>query len=363
MSNLPTLYHKGRGGSIYSWRVWTEGDTILTEYGTVSGLKQIASKIAVGKNVGRSNETTAPEQARLEAAAMHKFKLDRKYSLSPDEAQEELFLPMLAHDWAKKPKYVKFPCDVDAKYDGCRAFAVRREGSIQLISRQGKLYNCPQLSQALSFIPNRCMLDGEIFLPGVGFQTITSWLKKNRPESSKLQFVAYDVPIYDDTTDFIWSSRKDQLDEILAKVPARFKETVIRAVSNPASSIDEVKELHGQYREAGYEGAILRMPNGVYEWGYRSPNLLKYKEFDEDEFPIVGADRGVGKFADCVIWTLRTPSGKLFRAVPKGTLEQKQGWLRDATEYVGKMGTVTYQGLTDDGIPRFPVCQGFKEDR
>lgn len=27
------LYHEGRKGKLYSWRVWTEGAKIVTEYG------------------------------------------------------------------------------------------------------------------------------------------------------------------------------------------------------------------------------------------------------------------------------------------------------------------------------------------
>ena len=177
------------------------------------------------------------------------------------------------------------------------------------------------------------------------------------------RFIAYDIPIYDDAADYLWSYRKEQLDEIIARVPKAHKNTVVRAVSNPAYSMDGVKELHGQYREAGYEGAILRMHEGVYEWGYRSPHLLKFKEFDDAEFRIVGFDDGVGKFAGCVIWICQTESGKEFRAVPKGTLEEKSEWYRNAKDYVGRMVTVKYQGLTDDGVPRFPVSCGFKEDR
>lgn len=66
----PTLYHRGKAGGLYSWRVWTEGADILTEYGLVDGEKQIARKTATPKNVGRANATTAEEQAALEAKSM-----------------------------------------------------------------------------------------------------------------------------------------------------------------------------------------------------------------------------------------------------------------------------------------------------
>src|SRR5690554_549977 len=92
-TELPTLYHKGKAGSLYLWRVWTEGADIVTEYGLVDGEKQIARKTATPKNVGRSNATTADEQAVAEAKAMWQNRRDRKYAESIKEAQEELIRP------------------------------------------------------------------------------------------------------------------------------------------------------------------------------------------------------------------------------------------------------------------------------
>lgn len=80
---LPPLYHQAKSGKIHVWRVWTEGDTIVTEHGQVDGEKLTARKRATPKNVGRSNETTAEEQARLEAKSMWQKKRDHKYHLTP----------------------------------------------------------------------------------------------------------------------------------------------------------------------------------------------------------------------------------------------------------------------------------------
>ena len=62
-----TLFSRDRTGELRSWKVWTEGDTIVSEYGRVEGALQKARKLAVPKNVDRSNETTAEEQALIEA--------------------------------------------------------------------------------------------------------------------------------------------------------------------------------------------------------------------------------------------------------------------------------------------------------
>lgn len=85
---LPTHYHKGKAGSLYLWRVWTEDADIVTEHGLIDGQKQVARKTATPKNVRRSNATTAEEQAVVEAQAMWQNRRDRKYAASIEEAQE-----------------------------------------------------------------------------------------------------------------------------------------------------------------------------------------------------------------------------------------------------------------------------------
>ena len=42
--------------------------------------------------------------------------------------------------------------------------------------------------------------------------------------------------------------------------------------------------------------------------------------------------------------------------------DKKEAW-DNRSKYIGKKLTVKYQELTDDGIPRFPVALGIKEDR
>ncbi len=103
MQTLPILYHKGKSGAIYSWRIWTEGDIIHTEYGQVDGLKSLAAKRAKAKNVGRANETTPERQAELEALSMWQNKRDRKYSETPDGTRDAVPLPMLANSKKWEP--------------------------------------------------------------------------------------------------------------------------------------------------------------------------------------------------------------------------------------------------------------------
>ena len=107
------------------------------------------------------------------------------------------------------------------------------------------------------------------------------------------------------------------------------------------------------------------MPDGEYELAQRSRGLLKYKDFQDAEFEIIGASEGSGKFKGCVIWKCATESSGEFDVVPKGTLEQKKEWFEKKKDFIGKMLTVKFQSFSNKGIPEFPVGLGtrLEEDK
>ncbi len=355
----PILFHRGRSGHIYQWKVWTENDIIHTEYGLIDGEKQTSSKKATPKNVGRANATTAVEQADLEAQSLYNFKLERKYSTTKEDASQELFLPMLAHDYTKRGKKLRFPIDCQYKIDGLRCLAYWDDGVVRLMSRSGKDYCAKHIAKALEkILPKGTILDGEIYQHGVGFQTISKLIKKERPESKNLEYHVYDVPVWENTADFVWKKRCEQLYELGQK----FKAGPIKLVqTETVSNFEEVQSFQGRALAAGFEGTIIRAHDGVYEFGYRSPNLLKFKEFDDAEFEVVSYEEGVGKYEGCVTWICKLSSGQQFKAVPKGTLEEKKDWFDNAKRYLGQFLKVKYQGVSDDGVPRFPVGIGFRD--
>lgn len=363
----PTLYHKGSSGKMYQWQVWTEGADIVTEHGQVDGKLQIARKTATPKNVGKANETTPEAQAQLEAEAMYKHKLERKYCLSIRECEGPLFLPMLAHSFEKKKKKVEYPVWVQPKLDGVRCIARWKPTGapeIELLTRAGKQWDIPHLKQEIAAIlPLGMVLDGEIYIHGKTFQDISKLVKKQRPESADLEYHIYDVPVYEDNMDLPFIKRLS----VLGAVTQQIKDIVpsqtshLRVVpTRIAKSEEEVYEVQSECLEYGFEGAIVRLPNGVYKFGYRSSDLLKVKTFHDDEYEVVGYHAGVGKFETCVIWECVTADGQPFNCVPQGSFEQRQEWLDTADEYVGKLLKVKYFELTDDGIPRFPVGIGFR---
>lgn len=361
----PTLYHKGSSGSIYQWQIWVEGADIRTEYGQVDGKLQLARKTAETKNAGKANETTPGAQAQLEAEAMYKHKLERKYCLSIPECEGPLFLPMLALSFEKKKKKVKYPVWLQPKLDGVRCIARWKPTGapeIELLTRGGKQWDIPHLKVELAAImPLDMVLDGEIYIHGKTFQDISKLVKKQRPESGDLEYHIYDVPVVNDDADMPFEKRLAALQHVAKQI----KEVVpsghlFTVPTRPIKSEDEVYKAQSECLEYGFEGAIVRQPNGIYKFGYRSADLLKVKSFDDDEFEVVGFHHGKGKFETCVIWECVTKDGGSFDCVPRGSFDQRNEWLESGDDYIGQLLKVKYFGFSDDGLPRFPVGIGFR---
>jgi DNA ligase-1 len=100
---------------------------------------------------------------------------------------------------------------------------------------------------------------------------------------------------------------------------------------------------------------MIRDMNSVYEVGQRSNYLLKHKDFQTEEYEIIGATTGHGRDAKCVVWICKTEEGHVFNARPEGTLEDREYKYANRERFIGKMLTVRFQNLTDKNVPRFPV--------
>lgn len=350
---LRPLYHADKKGNLRIWNVWADGDCICTEYGIVDGKMQTASKQAEPKNVGTKAETSPEEQAVKEAAAMHKHRLDRKYSLTPEKARMPSELPMLAHKYEDKKKKVQWPASLQPKLDGLRCMARYEDGEVTLYSRSGKVLNLPHICEELaSWMDEEVVLDGELYVHGVALQTINSWIPKPgqslKEESVQIEYHVYDIPINDKP----WSYRK----EFLNGYDIKFDH--IKIVDTwEVENEDEALEMVEIFLADGYEGGILRNHHGLYEWGKRSSNLLKMKKFIDEEFKIVGYYDGKGKDKGKVVWVCENNdgSGDTFHCRPRGTMKERGEWFKNAESFMGRLLTVRFQYRTEKNIPFLPV--------
>lgn len=356
-TTFPVLYHRTAKGATNVWKVWAEGYLVWTEWGQQDGKMQTTSFVVTQKNVGRANETSLEEQAILEAQSLWTHKKDRKYKESLEETVDVIMLPMLAQSFKDKQDKISFPVDMQKKLNGLRCLAFWKENKVVLLSRGGKYYILPHISDELEkVLPKECFFDGEIYVHGLTLQEINKLARPTKnlnTNSNILEYHVYDGGIIKNAHNMKWIDRKLFLQRFSEEqknlTKTMIEQTIIR------KDKEEVLSYERECVREGYEGAIVRIHEGVYKFGYRSSDLLKVKSFDDAEFKIVGFKDGIGKFARSIIFCCITKDNKPFDVVPKGSMEHRKEMYKNGKSYVGEYLTVKHFGWTEDNIPFFPV--------
>lgn len=366
VNTYPTLYKRTSSGKVQIWFMEVDGDRYRSTSGQQDGKKTTTEwTVAKAKNVGRANETTPEQQAVLEVEAEYEKKLARDYHKTPDNVDTAMrFKPMLATKWKDRKDKVVGQVHVQPKLDGIRCIA-KADG---LWTREGKpIYGAPHIHEQLQPIFNRypdIIIDGELYNHDLkdDFNQIVSAVKKQKPTEEdlavsreKLQYWVYDLPSHDDT----FSERTRVLQNIVDFVLEADNNVVITQTIETHK--DSVDELAAVFIEAGFEGAMIRLP-GKYE-NKRSNTLIKWKEFQDEEFTIVDIQEGDGNRAGMaarVVLDLR--DGRTFSAGLIGNVEYCKQLLAEKDEHIGKLGTVVFQNYTPDGVPRFPKFKGVRFD-
>jgi len=371
---LPTLYHRNQHGKVQQWRTWTEGKTVFTEYGQRDGKLRVISRDCVGKNVGRSNETSPEAQALLEAKSKWTEQQTKKlYTLTePEEVLEGKLnvLPMLAEKL--EGNEVKYPAYTQPKLDGCRALSYLVEGKVKCYSRNHKEW--PYLTkikeklfpilQKLEEEIGPCALDGELYShhPEISFQVLTSiarTTKQRHEREDELEYWIFDLIPSGAHASLDYSQRWALLSKYLT--PSSFaeigvvEETLKLLNYDIAQKKEDLYWNHRRYIEQGFEGTMIRDPEAPY-LNKRTKTLLKLKDFYDEEGEIVGAEQGEGVEQGCVVWILKDKEGRVFKARPRGSHSSRREAYLSREQYLGKLMTFRFQERTDEGIPRFPVA-------
>ena len=357
---FPSLYHKSKNGKIIKWNLFVKGSKIVTVWGQLNGVEQTSELICTPKNEGRSNQTTAEEQAIKEAEAMWKYQLDRKYRESIEDAQEIQLLPMLARSKSvSKDEKIKFPAHCQNKFDGLRCLSYWNHDNTEVIlqSRNGKFYNVPHISEELKkILPYDTILDGELYVHGFTFQAITSWVKKLQPDTSKICYRVYDIPQYKGIDGKQWIDRWEDLKSVIKKD----SDKIILCETVVVNNMDGVFEFQSKAVAEGYEGGILRIFDGLYLFGQRSRHeLLKIKSFLEEDFEIVGYTSGKKgtKEENAIMFICKIKDGVECTVRPRGKISDREDMLKNAKSFLGKIYSVKFFEYTDEGNLRFPWCK------
>jgi len=226
----------------------------------------------------------------------------------------------------------------------------------------------------------KIILDGELYVHNLEkhgitgdverFGFISSCCKTTRtnPHENEnlMQFHIFDV-IVPDNPKMDQCKRRKILDDLFEKYNAvRDDETIQKVYTQEIFSESSLSENFASIMEQGYEGIVLRDKSLIYNQGKREQKMRKYKEFYDDDFIIVDAEKAEGTQEGCVVWICETQNGERFNSTMKGTLEFRRLQYENRNDSIGKLLKVRHQTPSEEieegVIPRFPVGLGIRED-
>lgn len=296
-----------------------------------------------------------------------------------------MYFPMLAHEFDPLKEF-KGTVYVQPKLDGNRCLAY--------LNPKGKRLTAMTIDNVILYSRNRIesphnevndamreellpilvhffrndeslYLDGELYNHNMKLQTINHHVR-GREGDDFVEYWIYDA--FYPSEDLMFKDRLYLLREI--QYSTLIRPTPTQMVRN----INSLNELYIQYLKDGYEGAMIKNPNGLYlrsattKTGLRSYDILKKKETFTDEFELVDFKEGnAGKEKGAVIWICITKEKKQFYVQPKGMtfVERRRLYKECLTDfenkYANRLLTVEYKGLSEDNIPLHAKGLSFRD--
>jgi len=356
---LPMLYGISRVGKVKQWQAKVEMDefsraAIIIESGYVGGkIKSNPKLVTKGKNIGKANETTPFEQAVSEIQSQWTAKRFENYEphmLDPNNYTPRLMLPQLAKGVGKGK--IVYPAYIQPKLNGVCNLAENVYPNILHHTRGGHFFETVNhLNSWLLRLGAPGPTHGELYVHGWSLQKIGAYTKKIKPDQHLLQYWLYDIASLD--RDF--ERRIKWLEENVFELQKSEDCPIIFTPTEIVNNYDEAKTFHDECVQNGFEGAMLKNRRGMYMFQYNSNDLEKVKAYKDSEFKIIGGKEGTGTDVGCIVYRCITESGGEFDARPRGTVEDRKEMFINLPNDIGKMLTVRYAELSDDGIPLQPV--------
>lgn len=262
-------------------------------------LDDLATKKITG-NAARAAVTTmlscfTPTTAELLARVINKdlkagFSSDTINKLYPDLVPS--FGVMLAVKADAKFKYI-FPVQAEYKMDGQRTIAIHESAESVYFSRAGKpsdhlngLFD-DELQKIVSFLGEPIVVDGEAM--GSNFtETINAKKSTNQAAKDNLKLFAFDIMTLSDwkakTCAQTQTQRSMSLTTILNKLGCT---KIVKSKQRTCHNKEELMEFYREALADGFEGLILKTPDGLYEWD-RSKSWAKVKPIIDVDLTVTG---------------------------------------------------------------------------
>lgn len=422
---LPKLFGTDKRGQLREWSVHIKGSEITRSHGLVDGKKTISKRSFTAVNVGKSNESSADNQAYLnaqrewikyaekgykpdckdklgrqmmrdlvlkkkDAAFKVAFETGGKASVVRDDKPGSDMLEvraMTCKKWCDEQKcYKYFDFDkgvfIQPKLDGTRATAQLTKNGVVLMSRgkQGPSQPFPFLTKLKGQIGKflkkhpKIILDGELYAhelhdangellpPKDRFEVLSAMAKIRRKTPHALEDqMQYHV------YDIVDPTGKLTQEERLKILNDVFKNNKIAGVEKVLTRIiDDPKQINinvEEYLSRGYEGAVVRAHDLTYEQGKEALRMRKVKNFQDAEFKVVGTNLKPGVPTHTFTFQMEDDKGVKFKATPAFSQKMKTDMYRNRDKYIGQYATVRFMELTGKNqVPRHGNVVGFRAD-
>ena len=199
------------------------------------------------------------------------------------------------------------------------------------------------------------MLDGELYVHGLPLQNLMELVKRHEPlpESAKVSFYVFDIVLENATQ----QERNDILREYLPlpHYPHSTPEPgVYRLSTRVITDQIGIYPAFQEYLSNRYEGAVIRLPAGMYDINCRSSSVLKLKPIQTMNCKILDVIRCErapthGKLV------LENPNGGPFTCTFKAPHFQRIALLKNKQRVIGKLCQVEYEDFSEDNKPLKPV--------
>lgn len=307
-------------------------------------------------------------------------------------AKEKKFQPMLAEK-VKSIDELQYPLIASPKLDGIRCVIVNG----QPLTRKLKPIPNNYIRNILEGLP---ALDGEILvytdaskMMQVSFNDTQSAIMR---EDGEPHFVYHVFDCFESPQeDFV--DRMDQAESYINIAKGventysrdKYADCIEILLHHKIYEPEQLTLFEQQCIASNYEGVMLRSFYGKYKFGrstLKEGYLLKLKRFFDLEGRVIGFkqrmhntneqtvdERGYAKRSSHKAgkvpldqvgsFILQMDNGKEFDCGSGLTEAQRKQYWKDQESLLGRFITVRYQQLTEDGVPRFPVFVGFRDER
>lgn len=255
----------------------------------------------------------------------------------------------------------KFPCLISPKLDGLRA---KFKGGT-FYSRKGhKFVGLTALTENMRILIGQLRddlppysefeFDGELMVDGEHFNEISGQIRAFT-EADNAHYYIFDVPCLQQPQ---WL-RCAFLDRLAL---TRSFPNITFVPHTTVTSLDAIHLKYGEYQAQGYEGAIVKQEQGLYQ-DARTWDWMKLKSTETADCRVLDVFEGEGKYKGMVGGLVVNFNGKQVRVGSGLKDSQRMYWWDDQDEIIGRVVEVAYHEVTPDGSlrhPRFKCIRGDK---